>query len=97
MTVGEIKNMIKGCADEEQLILLLENGKDGTTEWTRINNIAVDKYVSIKECIQVLDAFCGTQKMGCENCPLQEKACCHIAIICDELENDVLNFNYKVR
>lgn len=97
MTVGEIKEMIKGCDDSEQLILLLENGYNSNVEWHRIKSMTADKYVSIKDCIKVLKRFCDTQNYECYCCPLFIKHCCHIPIVSDSLSDDVLNFNYNVQ
>lgn len=97
MTVGEIKEMIKGCDDSEQLILLLENGYNGIMEWTRIKSITADKYVSIQDCLKVLSRFCSLQEEDCFSCPLFEKNCCHIPILQDKLSDDVLDFNYNVQ
>lgn len=96
MTVGEIKEMIKGWDDNEQLILLLEK-PNGEEEWHRIKRMTVDKYVSIKDCIKVLKKFCDTQDYECYCCPLFIKHCCHIPIVSDNLSDDVLNFNYNVQ
>ena len=95
MTVGEIRSMIKGCKDNENIMLLLEKN-NGKTEWSRIKGMATGQYVSIGDCIKVLRKFCDRQEEDCFNCPLFEKNCCHIPIIQDFLSDDVLNFSYNL-
>lgn len=97
MTVGEIREMIKGCDDSEQLILLLQNGYNGHLEWSRIENMTADKYVSIKDCIKVFSKFCDRQEEACFSCPLFKNNCCQVPIINGNWGDDVLNFNYNTQ